>query len=466
MDHAPTPFMAAHRFGFGLAGTKAPGTTGRDALHDQLAHPEWALITEPLPDGVASIRDFVRINNAFNAFRNEVARRETEGIVTPAGTPAPVSPGSPYVLLVLPELRARTARAMSGEADFLERLVVFWSNHFAVSMTKGGTLMPQIGPYERSVIRPGITGKFVDLLLAATRHPAMLLFLDNNVSVGPNSPVGLRRRRGLNENLAREILELHTLGVDGGYTQADVTAFAAALTGWTVTGYNPPPDAATPPPDPGQFIFRAQEHEPGPQTVLGRVYAEPGEDQARAILRDLARHPATARFIAGKMARHFIADVPPPGLVARMAATYLATDGDLGALARSMIDAPEAWAPPLAKLRSPYEFLIAAQRTVGVPVFRPRAYGMLANLGQQILAPASPAGFPDTSDDWMGADAIKTRADFALEFATGFNGDPAALARGVLGPALTDETLTAIRRAETGRQGLVLLLMSPEFQRR
>lgn len=461
MVPTPSPFLAAQRFGFGLAGNKAPGTTGLDALEHQLAHPGLALVTDPLPDNAAAARDFVRLNAEIDAFRAEAARRARDA-TAPATTPAPAPPPSPNTALVQPELRARLARAMSGEADFLERLVVFWSNHFAVSLTRGGPIMAQAGHYERTVIRPGITGRFADLLLAVTAHPAMLYYLDNTSSVGPNSPAGQRRSRGLNENLAREILELHTLGVDGGYAQADVTALAGALTGWGMTSYSPPADG----PAPGQFIFRANAHEPGPKTVLGRVYPQEADDQARAILIDLARHPATGRFIAFKLARHFIADAPPPALVARLAATFTATDGDLGAVTRAMISDPEAWSPTLAKLRTPYEFMVAAQRTVGLDTFRPRGFGMLANLGQPVLAPPSPAGFPDISAEWMGPDAIKTRADFALEFAAGFTGDPAALARDVLGPALTDETLTAIRRAESGRQGLVLLLMSPEFQRR
>ncbi len=458
MTNSPTPFLAAHRFGFGLAGTKAPGSTGRDALLAQLANPGAALLDPALPGTQSSMRTLAQ----FNA-EEAAARRVATATAAPGGdmAPAQMAPAAaanPTTLLLMPDLTARLNRALSGEADFLERLVLFWSNHFAVSLSKGGPMLAATGPFERTVIRPGITGRFADLLLAVTQHPAMLFYLDNQGSIGPNGPLGRRLNRGINENLAREILELHTLGVDSGYTQADVTAFAMALSGWSF----PAPNA----PEYGQFLFRVAAHEPGPQTVLGRAYAEGGEAQARAILEDLARHPATARFIARKLAVHFVADVPPPALVARLAETFTRTDGNLGAVSRALVEADEAWAPRLTKLRSPYEFLIAAHRTVGIQAMRPRMIGMLDNLGHPILRPPSPAGFPDTSADWLAPDAIKTRADFAIELSARFAGDPAALARETLGPALTDETLTAIRRAETGKQGLALLLMAPEFQRR
>ncbi|WP_431285263.1 DUF1800 domain-containing protein [Humitalea sp. 24SJ18S-53] len=462
MTNTPTAFLAAHRFGFGLAGTKAPGSTGRDALEHQLAHPEAALIDTPLPTIEANIRTLVQINAATAAAQRQAAMEQPAEMAAPRPAGEAPQPRAPVVnvntAIILPEFTARLGRALSGEADFLERLVVFWSNHFAVSISKGGPVAAAFGPYERSVIRPGITGRFADLLLAVTRHPAMLFYLDNQGSIGPNSARGRRQNRGINENLAREILELHTLGVDGGYTQADVTSFAMALSGWSFT----PQNAA----EPGRFLFIPGAHEPGPQTVLGKVYPQEGEAQAEAILADLARHPSTARFIAKKLAAHFVADEPPPALVARLATTYTRTDGDLGAVCRALVASDEAWAPALTKLRSPYEFVVALHRTVGVQVVRNRMFGMLDNLGQPVLRPPSPAGYSDASADWLAPDAIKTRADFAMELAARYNGDAAALARDTLGPALTDETLTAIRRAESSPQGLALLLMSPEFQRR
>jgi uncharacterized protein (DUF1800 family) len=200
--------------------------------------------------------------------------------------------------------------------------------------------------------------------------------------------------------------------------------------------------------------------------VLGKRYADAGEAQGSAILDDLARHPATARHIARKLASHFVADDPPPALVARLAEAFRATDGDLAAVTRALLTAPEAWAPARTKLRNPVEFLVAAVRTGGARISTERLLGMLANLGQPVFRPPSPKGFPDRSEDWLAPDAIKTRADFAIELAQGFTGDARELARATLGPGLTDETITAIRRAETPRQGLAILLMAPEFQRR
>ena len=196
------------------------------------------------------------------------------------------------------------------------------------------------GAYEREAIRPHVLGKFVDMLLAAEGHPAMLFYLDQAASMGANSIAGINRTRGLNENLAREILELHTLGVRSGYTQDDVIAFANVLTGWT---FVPPGDN---PEHGGEFTFNPRLHEPGPQKVIGKTYEDEGVEQGRAVLRDLAAQPATATHIATKLARHFIADVPPAPLVERMAKTFLDTGGDLKEVARAMVSSDESWALP------------------------------------------------------------------------------------------------------------------------
>lgn len=450
--------LAAHRYGFGPLGARGP--LGREELLAELARPGAARLPDPLPDAATALRRFAEARAAINQALAEAvaARREAEAAGQPAPARTAPPPPSAVALLLLPEIEARFARLLSGEADFTERLVLFWANHFAVSAAPGGALLALVGPFEREAIRPHVTGRFRDMLQAAAAHPAMLAYLTNTRSIGPNSPAGRRTGAGLNENLAREILELHTLGVDGGYTQADVRALAEALTGWTIGG----PNSAAP----GRFLFNAPAHEPGPRTVLGRLYPEGGEAQGRAILEDLARHPATARHIARKLAAHFVADDPPPALVDRLAATFQETEGDLAALARALLLSPEAWAPERRKLRSPLEFLIAAVRTSRAAPSPQRLAGMLANLGQPPFRPSSPKGFPDRSEEWLAPDAIKTRADFALELAAGFTGDPRALAREALGAALTDETATAIRRAETPRQGLAILLMAPEFQRR
>ena len=199
-----------------------------------------------------------------------------------------------------------------ADCGFAERLVVFWSNHFCISANKGGLARMWAGSFEREAIRPHVFGRFADMLKAVEQHPAMLFFLDNQQSLGPDSRAGQNRKRGLNENLAREIMELHTLGVGGGYTQDDVTSLARIITGWTFAGRQGQLGA------PGTFVFNANAHQPGPQRLLGKIYEDNGLAQGEAALADIARHPSTAKFIATKFARHFVADDPPPALVARL----------------------------------------------------------------------------------------------------------------------------------------------------
>ena len=245
------------------------------------------------------------------------------------------------------EALARLQRAMIADCGFAERLVVFWSNHFCISANKGGLARMWAGSFEREAIRPYVLGRFGDMLKAVEQHPAMLFFLDNQQSLGPDSRAGQNRKRGLNENLAREIMELHTLGVGGGYTQDDVTSLARIITGWTYAGRQG--QLGTP----GSFVFNANAHQPGAQRLLGKIYENNGVAQGEAALADIARHPSTAKFIATKFARHFVADDPPPALVARLQDVFLKSDGDLKALAMALLDSDEAWQAPLTKLRSP-----------------------------------------------------------------------------------------------------------------
>src|SRR3954469_16723749 len=257
------------------------------------------------------------------------------------------------------EALARLQRAMLADCGFTERLVAFWSNHFCISANKGGLARMWAGAFEREAIRPHVLGRFGDMLKAVEQHPAMLFFLDNQQSLGPESRAGQNRKRGLNENLAREIMELHTLGVGGGYSQDDVTSLARIITGWTFAGRLG--QLGTP----GAFAFNANAHQPGAQRLLGRIYQDTGLAQGEAALADLARHPSTAKFIAAKFARHFVADDPPSALVARLQEVFNKSDGDLKALAVTLLDSDEAWQAPMTKLRSPYEFLVAVGRLLG-----------------------------------------------------------------------------------------------------
>ena len=361
------------------------------------------------------------------------------------------------------EALARLQRATLAECGFVERLVVFWSNHFCISANKGGLARMWAGSFEREAIRPHVLGRFGDMLKAVEQHPAMLFFLDNQQSLGPDSRAGQNRKRGLNENLAREIMELHTLGVGGGYTQDDVTSLARIITGWTFAGRQ----AQLGPP--GNFVFNANSHQPGPQTVMGKVYQDNGIAQGEAVLADIARHPSTAKFIATKFARHFVADDPPPALVARLQETFSKTDGDLKALAITLVDSSEAWDAPLTKVRSPYEFLVASGRLLArIPEDPTRYLGGLNVLGQPLWSPAGPNGFPDTNAAWAAPEGMKLRLDISAQIASRLAEgiDPRDLLELAAADAASEETRHTIERAESRQQALALLLMSPEFQRR
>lgn len=406
-----------------------------------------------------------------NGGGNAMASGDMAGGAMAAGSGNMLSPanGAPQMRnpaqdIFRAEVAARIALAVAEPVGFSERLAWFWSNHFCVSVAKGAPVRAIAGAYEREAIRPHIFGRFTDMLLAVQTHPAMLIYLDNRQSIGPNSRAGNRRGRGLNENLAREILELHTLGVGGGYTQNDVTSLAKIITGWTVVGPNDEDHEI------GEFFFNANRHEPGDQIVLGKVYRDGGVEQGRAALIDIARHPATAKHIATKLARHFVSDEPPAALVAALTRVFRETDGDLAAVSLALLRSPHAWEPEARKIRSPQEFLVASLRAIGgsAAPAAPAILGALGAMGQQLWNPAGPNGYPDTLAHWASAEGIKTRLDVAAQLArrVGTWRDPNMLAEVVLGPLAPRETRQAIARAESRPQGLALMLMSPEFQRR
>jgi len=371
------------------------------------------------------------------------------------------------------QIKARYRVAARSDFPFYERLVHFWSNHFAVSADKPP--IPAIaGLYEAEAIRPNVAGNFANLLIAAEQHPAMILYLDNQRSIGPGSTMGKRANRfrrdqefGLNENLAREILELHTLGVDSGYTQEDVTSFAGVITGWSIGGANDRGRFSDG--EPGTFEFRETIHEPGPQTVLGKKYAQQGIDQGEAVLRDLANHPATARFIATKLARHFIADEPSQAVIDRLAGTYLDSGGELTDVYIALVESSEAWPLAFSKYKSPHEFVISALRAFDhAPDDARFLFGALEMMGQPPFRPGSPEGWPDTAEQWGGADALYKRIEWAeaVGLFTGSRADPLELGDAVLGPAFSARTRTLVSRAESRMQGTTLFLASPDFQRR
>lgn len=357
------------------------------------------------------------------------------------------------------EAAARFQVATSTPAGFRERWSLFWANHFTVS-DKSVEVAIAAGSFDRDAIRPHVFASFQDLLLASTRHPCMLMYLDQVQSKGPDSMAAWMGKGGLNENLAREIMELHTVGPDAGYTQADVTEFARALTGWSMAG----------PQEPGVFLYRAAMHEPGARTIMGRRYNLGGEDQAQTILINLANDPRTSRRISRKLAAHFVADDPPPALVQRLDTAWRGSGGDLAVVAAALIDAPEGWAPQARKFKTPYEFLVSAYRAVGAsPQDAVKDVGApLMALGQRPYSAPQPNGWSDLAADWAAPDAIVKRLAWAQTFASGYApaGDPVATAEDALGARLTAPTRQAIARAESRPEALAIMLMSPEFQRR
>ena len=386
-------------------------------------------------------------------------------------------------------------RAAYSERQLEEVLVDFWFNHFNVFAGKGPTRI-HLTEYERDTIRPRVLGKFRDLLGAVAESPAMLFYLDNWQSAAPADaetmhaagrrgkavrrppmaqPQQQGRRRGINENYARELMELHTLGVDGGYTQRDVQEVARAFTGWTIDM----------PRQGGGFKFEPRIHDNGDKIVLGvRIPRGGGKKDGEQVLDLLARHPSTARFIALKLARRFVADEPPATLIERAAARFQATDGDIREVVRTILTSPEFFAPSAyrAKVKTPFEFVVSAVRASGADVRDGQALVQgVRQLGMPLYMCQPPTGYSDKADAWVNTGALLNRMNFALSLASG--GRSARIARGsrsdmsvpvteqriaaeVLASDLSPATLRTVAKAATEPQKVALLLGSPDFQKR
>lgn len=479
--------IALNRFGLGARrGDNLRLGDPHGWLSDQLSR------YDPAPAALEGLATRAELVTMFREYREEVVRlrdrRQTksaamEGSADPQASEARPEDGrmiNPLRDAYIKAANARLTSALQTDTPFAERLVHFWSNHFAVSADKQ-PVVPLAGNYEFEAIRPHIMGSFADLLESAVLHPAMLLYLDQAQSMGPNSTLAeraaARRRRGqegrpvgLNENLAREILELHTLGVRSGYSQADVTELARALTGWTFAGLRRGRLARMMDGAAGETNFVAAIHEPGARSILGKRYADGGADQALAVLRDLAHSPATARHVATKLARHFAADDPPEPMVARLERAFLESGGDLPTVYSALIASPEAWDGPHTKFRNPWDWSVASLRAAGVQRLPGRrgAAAVFQQLGQPVWRPGNPAGWGDTTQDWAGPGALMTRVEVAQQIANRMGNaiDPRDLAEEVMPGALGDETKRAIARAEKPSTGFAVLLASPEFLRR
>jgi len=468
-----TAEAAANRFGLGARpGDLAAMTDPKGWLRSQL---DPRAVQSPLLEGQPTSAQYQQAYYDVLAMRRQARMNAPPALPDAAGglpakaakTPEVAARQKQQRQTLIADLVARQRTAVLASNAFAERLVRFWSNHFAISLDKrrAGLFAPSM---EREAIRPHVFGRFGDMVLAVETHPGMLAYLDNARSIGTDSRAAQRARMrtngnrpGLNENLAREIMELHTLGVAGGYTQQDVIELAKAITGWSLRTPREMEMQSTP------FVFRPGAHEPGVRTVLGRRYVEDGESQGRAILSTLAVHPATARHVSTQLARHFVADQPPPALVDAMQRAWLASDGDLATVYRTLIDHPASWDASAVKFKTPDDFLLSAMRACALdaPAHAALSLKLLATLGQPVFEPRSPAGFGDVAADWGGPDALLKRVQSAEALAERVSlADPNRAAADALGRTLDAETATAVRRAESPRQGLALMIASPAFQ--
>ncbi len=446
--------LAAIRFGTGLSPGAARGDDAGSLLA-ALAEPDRAAETYP-------VRPFAY----WRGYARELSTARTARRMNEPGAEAAFDDlASARALVVHADMTAFLARTAYGPSGFRERLTLFWANHFTTA-GRGAYRTPTVAHIDEA-IRPNLTGSFSDLLRAAALHPAMLYYLDQSRSAGPNSEVGLKGRRGLNENLARELLELHTLGAAGGYSQTDVEGLALLLTGATFTT------------DDG-FKFRRSMAEPGEIAVLGRTY---GREQPRladieTALDDIAAHPDTARHVATRLARHFVADDPDPDLVAHLEARYLATGGALTPVYEALLEHPSAWAPDLRKVRPPYDFVVASIRALGVSA--ETLTGMSAKdaaaqlgrpmgrMGQPFLQAPDPAGWPDSGTEWITPQGLAARIAWSMTAPRRLAGeqDPRLLLDAALSDAADDDLRRAAAGAETRWEGVGIILASPAFNRR
>ena len=445
---AQRTLIAFQRFGFG-ARPGGPARIGSD--------PQAAIVAEVKTRNIALINDPELPNYRTACSQSQMDFSRAEDIRRK-------------------ELGARIDKHMSVEIGFVERLVVFWANHFSMTVNKSGAVRGTLGQWERDVVRANVLGNFADMLHGTIEHPAMLSYLDNADSIGPNSQAGQQWGAGFNENLAREVLELHTLGSGSGYTEADVAAFANILTGWSYVrgweadgNYNGGNKRNR-----GQFIFRSSWHQPGTIRFMGRSYPAIGKRQAMRVLDRLAVHPATAEHIAFKLVRHFITDEPTPDMVEPLKQRFLNTGGNLKAVALALLDLPEAWSMPLTKLRTPYETAVAQYRALG------RRYEdddsiweftePLRALNNTPWESPSPEGYADETLKWLSPDAMRIRLDVAQyrNWATvgTYNGNVIRLADRIFGKALSRQTRERLGGIGNDNNALTILFSSPEFQRR
>ncbi len=440
------------RFGLGAGANDKLDSDPRGALKAQLHGPDpgqAAGVFDGLPTGLDGMDAMKADALAIEAFLKP-------------GQPTGQKPMDREHTSYRADFNAQMNWAVATNASFRERLVWFYANHFSVSVYHGHT-ESLVGPFIREAIRPFVSGNFTNMVLAAESHPAMLFYLDNAQSMGPDSVAGLKAGRGLNENLGRECMELHTVGLDAGYTQTDVTNMAKILTGWSAATSDL---GGTP----TGFKYRSAAHEPGAQTVLGHSF-DGGEQAGIDALVFLSRYPTSYQMLARKLVTHFVADEPAPHDVARVATALMDTGGDLAAAAMAVVDLDTAWRP-MSKLKTAQEFIISTLRAAPPINGKPFDYGGVSGaLGQLFWGAPLPNGWSDQAASWDGGDSILARLDWAYTYAgqvdNGANGpQPRDVAKNALGDLLRPATASAIATAGSRREALTLLFASPEFQRR
>ncbi|PHS24262.1 MAG: hypothetical protein COA84_09745 [Robiginitomaculum sp.] len=364
---------------------------------------------------------------------------------------------------LIDDVSVRTLHATLTPASFRERLVRFWSDHFSVDFDKSLITVPTAITMEREAIRPHVTGKFYDMLVAVESHQGMLIYLDNWTSIGPNSWAGQEFNLGLNENLARETLELHTLGVGGGYSQDDIIEYAKAITGWTMGNLNFNEDSL------GAFVYQPLFHEPGTRTIMGKSYPDTGMNQALNALQDFVRHPSTAKHIARKLAFHFHSDTPPQSLIDKLAQVFTDTDGDLLQVSLALVGADEMWDGQFLKLRNSEEFLLASYRAFDLSNLAPdETFNVFELMGQVPFTAGSPAGWPDDEASWASSSTIAARLNLSVLIGNLIDNVPLPpdYANDLVGPILSTNSTQILSGAFTKAQGYALMLMTPEMQRR
>jgi len=444
---AQKALIAFHRFGLGAkpGGVTRMGNAAMAALQDELN-----------TAGIATIKNTRLPTYEKACFESQMGWQRAEAVRQK-------------------EINARIDKQMSVEIGFVERLVIFWSNHFSMSVEKTEVVRGTLGQWERDVVRRHVLGNFGDMLHATIKHPAMIAYLDNDTSLGPNSPVGQDWGMGYNENLAREILELHTVGSCGGYTEADVTTFAKMLTGWSYiraweadNGWDGGTYQTR-----GRFIYRDDWHEPGSFTLMGKAVSSAGQQQVEDTLDALAVHPSTAEHIAFKLVRHFITDRPTPAMVDPIKQKFLQTGGNLKAVAQALLALPEAWSAPLCKLRTPYEYSIAKYRALGMRYRDSEPWVLseaLRALDQMAWEARSPEGYSDETPTWLNPDAMRIRMNIgqfiSQQFVPNTRRNVPKLADSLFGAALSDATRNRLTSAANNNAALTILFSCPEFQRR